>query len=205
MAAMDVHQRDDLAFPRSLPEFQQLFPDDAACAAYLGRARWPNGFVCPHCGLIAEPFRIVTRPGVLECRAGRRQAGLLVGTVMERSHTPLSVWFWAAYLVASQTPGMSAVQFSRDLDVQYKTAFVLAHKLREALSAETANDTLEGEVEIDGAYFGGVVRPANRIEDRVDRRMKENQSDRRRVVIALRERAGRTLTFIRHREAEGVE
>ena len=101
MAAMDIQQRDDLAFPQSLPEFQQLFPDDAACAAYLGRARWPGGFVCPHCGLIAEPFRIVTRPGVLECRACRRQAGLLVGTVMERSHTPISVWFWAAYLVAS--------------------------------------------------------------------------------------------------------
>src|SRR5208282_4235024 len=96
MAAMDIHQRDDLAFPRSLREFQQLFPDDAACAAYLGRARWPDGFVCPHCGQIAEPFRIVTRPGVLECRA-------------------LSVWFWTAYLVASQTPGMSAVQFQRQL------------------------------------------------------------------------------------------
>ncbi|ESY89316.1 hypothetical protein X738_32255 [Mesorhizobium sp. LNHC209A00] len=95
---------------------------------------------------------------------------------------------------------MSAVQFSRDLDVQYKTAFVLAYKLREALSAETKNETLKGEVEVDGAYFGGVVRPENRVEDRKDRRMKENQSDRRRVVIALRERAGRTLTFIRHRE-----
>ena len=89
MAAMDIHQRDDLAFPQSLPEFQQLFPDNAACAAYLGRARWPDGFDCPHCGQIAEPFRIVTRPGVLECRACRRQAGLLVGTVMERSHTRL--------------------------------------------------------------------------------------------------------------------
>src|ERR1700694_1218551 len=50
MAAMDIHRRDDLAFPQSLPEFQKLFPDDAACAAYLGRARWPDGFVCPHCG-----------------------------------------------------------------------------------------------------------------------------------------------------------
>src|SRR5271165_2004040 len=57
MAAMDIHQRDDLAFPQSLPEFQRLFPDDAAGAAYLGRARWPDGFVCPHCGLVAEPTR----------------------------------------------------------------------------------------------------------------------------------------------------
>jgi len=128
---MDIQQRKDLAFPQSLPEFQQLFPDDAACAAYLARARWPDGFVCSHCGQIAEPFRIVTRPGVLECRACRRQAGLLVGTVMERSHTPLSVWFWAAYLVASQTPGMSAVQFQRQLGLtRYETAFGILHKLR---------------------------------------------------------------------------
>jgi hypothetical protein len=88
---MDIHQRDDLAFPQSLPDFQRLFPEDAACAAYLGRARWTDGFVCRHCDLIAEPSRIVTCPGVLECRACRRQTGLLVGTVMERSHTPLSV------------------------------------------------------------------------------------------------------------------
>ena len=51
---MDMHQRDDLAFPQSLPEFQRLFPDDAACAAYLGRARWPDGFACPHCGAITR-------------------------------------------------------------------------------------------------------------------------------------------------------
>jgi hypothetical protein len=81
----------------------------------------------------------------------------------------------------------------------------LAHKLREALSAEVANENLDGEVEIDGAYFGGHVRPENRVEDRKDRRLKANQSDRRRVVIALRERAGRTLTFIRGSEADGVE
>lgn len=100
---------------------------------------------------------------------------------------------------------MSSVQFSRDLNVQYKTAFVLSHKLREALAAETATETLSGEVAIDGAYFGGHVRPENRKEDRLDRREKANQSDRRRVVIALRERGGRTLSFVRNREAEGVE
>lgn len=91
MATMDIDQRDDLTFPQSLPEFQQQFPDDATCATYLKRARWPGGFICPHCSVIAEPYCIVTRPGVLECRTCRRQTGLLVGTVMERSHTPLSV------------------------------------------------------------------------------------------------------------------
>ncbi len=79
--------------------------------------------------------------------------------------------------------GLSSLQLSRDLDVQYKTAWVLAHKLREALAAETADEIVEGEVEIDGAYFGGHVRQENQKADRKDRRFKENQSDRRRVVI----------------------
>mgnify|MGYP003769721937 FL=1 len=69
---MDVLQRDDLPFPQSLPEFQQLFPDEAKCAAYLEKARWVDGFVCPHCHAAGDPFRIATRPGVLRCRKCRR-------------------------------------------------------------------------------------------------------------------------------------
>ena len=130
--AVDVVARGDLPFPRSLPEFQRLFPDEAACAAYLERARWSDGFVCLHCGTIGEPYRyFADRPGVLCCRACRRETRLTAGTVMERTHTPLSVWFWAAYLVASQTPGMSAVQFQRQLGLsRYETAFQILHKLR---------------------------------------------------------------------------
>ena len=60
-------------FPASLPEFQRLFPDDTACAAYLEKVRWGEGFACPNCGVVGEPFRIATRPGVLSCRACRRQ------------------------------------------------------------------------------------------------------------------------------------
>ena len=138
--------------------------DDAACAAYLGRARWPDGFVCPHCGQIAEPFRIVTRPGVLECRACRRQAGLLVGAVMERSHTPLSVWFWAAYLVASQT--MSAVQFQRQLGLtRYETAFGILHKLRAGMVRPDQNrigGRPKEHVEVDETWVGGRTRGEGR-------------------------------------------
>ena len=101
---MDVLDRADLPFPHSLPEFQRLFPDDAACAAYLEKARWGDGFACPHCGTAGEPFHFENRPGVLRCRKCRQNTGRTVGTVMERSHTPLNVWFCAAYLVASQTP-----------------------------------------------------------------------------------------------------
>ena len=77
---MDIDQHAALSFPQSLPEFQRLFPDDAACAEYLEKARWGDGFVCPHCGVTCEPFRIATRPGVLACRKCRRQTGLTVGT-----------------------------------------------------------------------------------------------------------------------------
>ena len=101
--------------------------------------------------------------------------------------------------------GYLALQLARDLDCQHKTAFVLAHKIREAMAAETADATLSGEVEIDGAYFGGHIRPANRKENRIDRRRAPVQTGKRRVVIALRERKGRTLTFVGKSEPEGVE
>ena len=91
---MDVLDRADLPFPHSLPEFQRLFPDDAACAAYLEKARWGDGFV-PACGTSGAPFHFENRPGVLRCRKCRQNTGLTVGTVMERSHTPLNVWLWA--------------------------------------------------------------------------------------------------------------
>jgi ISXO2-like transposase domain/Transposase zinc-ribbon domain len=141
---MDVHQRGDLRLPQSLPEFQRLFPDDAACAAYLEKIRWSGGFICPHCQVAGEPFRFANRPGILRCRKCRRDTGLTVGTVMARSHTPLSVWFWSAYLVSSQTPGMSAVQLQRQLGLsRYETAFQILHKLRAGM-VRPAQDRIGG-------------------------------------------------------------
>jgi len=81
---------------------------------------------------------------------------------------------------------------------------MLAHKIREALARETADATLDGEVEVDGAYFGGHVRPENRKEDRRDRRLAENRSDKRRVVVAMRARRGRTLTAVYRSEDEAI-
>ena len=153
-------------FPHSLPEFQRLFPDDAACAAYLEKARWGDGFACPHCGTAGEPFHFENRPGVLRCRKCRQNTGLTVGTVMERSHTPLNVWFWAAYLVASQTPGMSAVQFQRQLGLsRYETAFQILHKLRSGM-VRPNQDRIGGQpknhVEVDETWVGGRTRGEGR-------------------------------------------
>jgi len=163
---IDVLDRGDLPFPRSLPEFQRMFPNEAACAAYLERARWGGGFVCEHCEATGEPYRISTRPGVLRCRKCRREAHLTAGTVMERTHTPLSVWFWAAYLVASQTPGMSAVQFQRQLGLlRYETAFQILHKLRAGM-VRPDQDRIGGNpgerVEADETWVGGRTRGKGR-------------------------------------------
>lgn len=96
------------------------------------------------------------------------------------------------------------LQLSRDLDCQYKTPFVLAHKLREAMGSEIQGRKLGGHVEIDGAYFGGYVRPENQKEDRKDRRLAIHQTGKRRAVVVMRERGGRTLPSVCRSEDEAV-
>jgi len=107
-----------------------------------------------------------TRPGVLTCRKCRRQTGLTVGTVMESSHTPLSTWFWAAYLVTSQTPGMSAVQFQRQLGLsRYETAFQILHKLRAGMvrpDQDRIGARPKEHVEVDEVWIGGRTRDEGR-------------------------------------------
>ena len=123
---------DPRGFPTSLPDFQAVFPDDAACAKYLEAMRWPGGFTCAKCGMQGEPYRFPSRSSVvLRCRICKGSTSLTAGTVMQSTHTPLSVWFWGAYLVTTQTPGQSAVQFQRQLALsRYETAFQILHKLR---------------------------------------------------------------------------
>jgi hypothetical protein len=111
----------------------------------------------------------------------------------------------AICIIVNGAKGVSMIQLSRDLDCQYKTAFVLAHKLREAMAQEVqTGEVLQGHVEIDGAYFGGHIRPENAKADRKDRRLKAHQNGKRRVVIAMRERDGRTLPVVAMSEGEGV-
>lgn len=101
--------------------------------------------------------------------------------------------------------GYSALQLSRDLDCQYKTAFVLAHKLREAMGAEMQDRTLSGEVEIDGAYFGGYRKPDNHKRDRVDRRLAVHRTGKRKVVVVMRERDGKSLARVFKHEGHSLD
>jgi hypothetical protein len=150
-------------FPTSLPEFQRMFPDDAACAKYLEAIRWREGFTCPHCGRNDEPYRFEKRPGVLRCRGCKKDIALTAGTVMERTHTPLSTWFWSAFLVASLTPGMSAAQLQRQLGLsRYETAFHILHKLRAGMVRTSGRIGQRTYVELDETYVGGRTRGKGR-------------------------------------------
>jgi hypothetical protein len=149
----------DLPFPKSLPDFQRIFPDDTACAKYLENIRWRDGFTCA-CGWTGEPYRFASRPGVLRCRQCKTDTRLTAGTIMQDTRTPLNVWFWGAYLLTSLTPGMSAVQFQRQLGLtRYETAFQLLHKLRAGM-VRPNRDRIGGElpVEVDETYVGGKTR-----------------------------------------------
>lgn len=151
-------------YPRTLLEFQHLFSDEASCLRHLERIRWPEGFECSSCGKVADPWRLRARPRVLECRQCGHQASLTAGTIMHRTRQPLTIWFWAAYLVTTQTPGMSALQFQRQLGIKrYETAFLILHKLRVAM-IRPERDPIgrEWPVEVDETYVGGATQGEGR-------------------------------------------
>lgn len=179
--------------------------EDAAYKTFC-EMRWPetNGeAVCPRCSH-GETYSISTRRK-FKCKNCHHQFSVTSGTIFASRKMDFVDLLAAICILVNASKGVSMVQLSRDLDCQYKTAFVLAHKLREAMAQEVqTGEVLEGHVEIDGAYFGGHVRPENRKEDRKDRRLKINQTGKRRVVIAMRERTGRTLPVVAKAESEGV-
>ena len=144
-------------FPTNLLEFQRQFPDEAACLRYLEQVRWPEGFVCPKCNAVGEPFRSTKRLRVLKCRACRHETTVTAQTIMHRTKTSLHIWFWAAYLVATSTPGISALEIQTKLGIpRYETSFQIMHKLRSAM-VRPHRGTIGGEhaVELDVAYVGG--------------------------------------------------
>lgn len=169
------------------------------------RIRWDdNGGepYCPQCGCLVVYTYEARR--IFKCKACGSQFSITSSTIFANRKLALRDILAAIAIFTNGAKGYSALQLSRDLDVQYKTAFVMAHKLREALGRAVDSSPLSGDVEVDGAYFGGYVKPANMAENRVDRRKKENQSGKRQVVVVMREREGRALPFVTKTEACGV-
>ena len=140
-------------FPLTILEFQQRFGSEEACRAYLFASRWPEGFVCPECG--GRDPGGETRRHLWICTACGRQTSVTAGTVMHGTRLALRTWFWAAYLVSTFHPGISAKQLQRQLGIGcHETAWAVLHKLRGAMVAPE-RERLKGEVEIDEFYLGG--------------------------------------------------
>lgn len=161
--------------------------------------------VCPKCGCL-EVYRITTRRK-FKCKAAGcyAQFSPTSGTVLASRKMAYVDLLAAICILANAAKGVSALQLARDIGCNAKTAWILAHKIRQGLAAETNGVKLDGVVEIDGAVFGGHIRPANKAADRVDRRLAEHQTGKRRVVVVTRQRKGRTLSFVVKHESDGVE
>lgn len=159
--------------------------------------------VCPRCNCAAV-YGYKSRQ-IFKCKGCNKQFSVTTGTIFASHKLALRDILAAIAIFVNGAKGISALQLSRDLDVQYKTAFVLAHKIREAVSSHTKGKKVKGEVEIDGAYFGGYIKPANNKEKRIDRRLAVHQNGKRRVVVIMRERNGKTLPFVFKSEAESLK
>ncbi len=135
-------------YPRSLIAFQRRFGDDRACAEHLFCVRWPEGFRCPACGH-PKGWALETKAWTFQCAKCAKQTSVTSGTIMHGSKLALHVWFWAAYLMATHSNGISAMQLWKQLGLgSYKSAWLLAAKLRRAM-VDPERNPLSGLVEID--------------------------------------------------------
>ena len=139
----------------SLDAFLRQYGQEAQCEAALERARWPQGFRCPRCQHAqASQFR---RGGLRywQCSGCRHQTSLRAGTLMEHGRLPLSKWFLAIYLVTQSKTNIAALALMRQLGISWRAAWLLKHKLMEAMRQREADHPLQGDVRVDDAYLGG--------------------------------------------------
>lgn len=140
-------------YPGTYREFVEMFPDDLACADYLQRLRWPTGFICSACGSTEAPWH-QTR-GRLVCSACRHQGSATAGTLFNKTRTPLTTWFEAAWHVTTAKNGLSAKTLARTLGTRYRVAWTILQRFRVAM-VRSERGLLLGNVEVDETLVGGV-------------------------------------------------
>lgn len=177
----------------------------------FAQLRWPDTHgepTCVHCGsLTVYDCRRANGAPRFRCKDCGKDFSITSGTLFASHKLSLRNYLLAILLFCNEVKGKSMLAMSRELGVAYQTAFVLCHKLREAMATELKGLTVGGDgvqAEIDGAYFGGYVKPENRREDRKDRRLWKNQSGKRKCVVVVRERDGRSLPMVFKHESEAL-
>jgi transposase-like protein len=182
------------------------FTDETAAREHLEALRWPNGVSCPHCGGLEKITKMQGkshRPGLFLCGDCRGHFSVTVGTVYERSHIPLHKWLLATHLMASSKKGISAHQLHRMLGITYKSAWFMAHRIREAMTDTDATPVggNGGAVEVDETYIGPTtysVSKGGRV--RADRGMAG-----KRKIVTLVERGGKARSkHIEHVTAKNI-
>lgn len=146
---------------RSLLDFQKDFSTDEACARHLAEQRWALRFKCPTCG--HEKFWSLEKRGLLDCKGCRHQTSITAGTIFHKTRTSLLKWYWLLYHMAMDKVGVSVAEMQRLLEIgSYQTAWLMAHKVRKAMSDRDARYLLAGLVEMDESFFGPKGRTRGR-------------------------------------------
>lgn len=178
----------------NLNDLAKSYSTEDSARAFLEKERWPDGTICPHCGVVGESYQLhgkpesknTVRPGVWKCKGCRKQFTVKVGTIFEDSHIPLTTWLRAIHLLCASKKGMSAHQLHRMLGVTYKSAWFMAHRIRYAMSQEPLSSKLaklRGTVEVDETYVGGKQRG------------RQGYKGNKAPVVALVERGGNVRSF----------
>ena len=195
----------------SLAQVARMTKDQAETA--FANIRWfetAGKPVCPRCGsLDAYNCRRPNGAPRWRCRAKECRAdfSLTSGTLFASHKLPIATYLLAIAIFVNEVKGKSMLALSRDLGVDYKTSFVLSHKLREAIGEEMKGRVVGGEgkaAEVDTGWFGGYVKPANIKEERLDRRRRFNQSGKRKAVVIVRERNGNSVPAVFRTEGQAL-
>ena len=174
-------------------EFRRRYSSEAACSAELFRLRFPDGFVCPKCGCV-EYYPIHGR-NTFQCRSCRHQTSVTAGTVMHRTRLPLTLWFWAIYLCATDKRGISAIQLSHTLGICYDSAWHLLDRIRTAMGQRDEKYLLSGIVELDDGYVGGPSHNGKR----------GRGTDKAKIVVAVSKAENGVPLFARMKAVENVQ
>lgn len=182
----------------------RIYTDETTARKHLEGLLWPDGPVCPHCGVLEAATKLngkSTRAGVYKCRECEKPFSVTVGTVFERSHIPLHKWLYAAHLLASSKKGISSHQMHRMLGITYKSAWFMMHRLREAMIQPKKRGPMGGAgkiIEADETYLGKRDDRPNKPDTFVSGFgwVSSPKIDRQRKIVALVERGGEARSFV---------